>query len=142
MRGGGRIVDIYGQHEDVYAHLQNCQDLSFDGQLNTYTLTTLKNNGDPYYVVANHYVELEAGAKYLITANVQTANGEDAVIALHFGTGPWDDKGQVRLQGENALAYLTVSESGRYYLDFEAEGSYGHTAGAIIKVKDLCFYKL
>ncbi len=140
--GGGRIVDIYGQHEDVYAHLQNCQDLSFDRQLNTYTLTTLKNNGDPYYVVANHYVELEAGAKYLITANVQTANGEDAVIALHFGTGPWDDKGQVRLQGENALAYLTVSESGRYYLDFEAEGSYGHTAGAIIKVKDLCFYKL
>ena len=118
-------------------------DLDFDTTEKVYTLTTTQTNGDPNYVTSNHYVDLEAGATYYISANVQKVTGEDASIAVFLGTGPWNGEiHAITLDGKNASNSFTAPKTGRFYLDLEAEGDYGHTGGAVIKVCNLYICKV
>lgn len=137
------MIAIGGQSGDVVEHASNCETVSYDTNTNVYTLTTTATNGDPNFVTANHYVDLVEGETYYVTADVKKVSGEDAEISIFLGTGPWNGEIQsLFLKGEGSITYFTAPKTGRFYLDLEAEGDYGHTGGAVIKVSNLRFFKI
>ena len=141
--GGGTLINIGGQNADVIEHGSNCETVSYDTKTNVYTITTTATNGDPNFVIANHYVDLVEGETYYVTADVKKASGGDAEISIFLGTGPWNGEIQsLILKGEGSIRYFTAPKTGRFYLDLENEGEYGHTGGAIIKVSNLRFFKV
>ncbi len=141
--GGGTLINIGGQNADVIEHGSNCETVSYDTKTNVYTITTTATNRDPNFVIANHYVDLVEGETYYVTADVKKASGGDAEISIFLGTGPWNGEIQsLILKGEGSIRYFTAPKTGRFYLDLENEGEYGHTGGAIIKVSNLRFFKV
>lgn len=143
MRGRGSLIAIGGQNENVVRYASNCETISYDTKSNVYTLTTTTSNSDPNFVIANHFIDLEEGKTYYVTADVKKASGEDAQISIFLGTGPWNGEIEfLLLEGSGSIVYFTAPKTGRFYLDLENEGDYGHTGGAVIKVSNLRFFKI